>query len=136
MHAVSHEGGGLVAIDVPCSIGIGLGEQNRLGRDGNSRTCACACLGSRDAVRRGTVCQPKRAELVLEGRLISKALMIFRSALPFGVLHCFKLRLHVYTLGLGASRVAWKKYEGGGMSALRMRDFVFGKSTKFPGLVF
>jgi len=136
MRAVGHEGGGLVAIDVPCSIGIGLGQQDRLGRDGNSRRCACACLGSCDAIRRGTMCQPKRAELVLEGRLISKALMIFRSALAFGVLHWFKLRLHVYTQELGASRTAWKRYEGGGMSALRMRDFVFGKSTKFPELVF
>jgi hypothetical protein len=87
LRAVGHEGGGLVATDVPCSIGIGLGQQNRLGRDGNFGDCACAGLGSCDAVRRGTMCQPKGAELGLEGRLISKALMIFRSALAFGVLH-------------------------------------------------
>lgn len=67
-----------MAINVLGGIRTSFGQQNRLGRNGNPRTCACTGFGSCDAVRWGTV-QPERAELGLGGRMISKALMVSRS---------------------------------------------------------
>jgi hypothetical protein len=132
LRTIGHEGGGLVAIDVAIGVRAGFGPQHRLGRNGNPRTCACTGLGTCDAVRWGAVCQPERAELDLEGRLISKALMISRSALAFGVLHC-KLFMAISCIYPGIRSMA--DGERRKLRGMRHECAPNSMTGKFPGLV-
>ena len=86
--AICDAGGGVVAANVASGTRTCAGQQNRMGRYGNSRSGAYTGLGICDAIRRRTLCQPGRAEVGLGRRLNLKALVVSRLALVFGVLHC------------------------------------------------